>query len=113
VSLSPLSGVHPEVKEAAEFAVDIADWYGIPVTITSGFRSYQEQDRLYKRFLSGRARFPAAPPGRSAHGYGLAFDSVVAPRFLDAWDLIRQYVGFSTSRSDEVHAVVPNWRNFI
>jgi hypothetical protein len=29
---------------------------------------------LYRRFLAGQSRFPAAPPGNSAHELGLAFD---------------------------------------
>jgi len=29
---------------------------------------------LYRRFLAGQSRFPAAPPGRSTHELGLAFD---------------------------------------
>lgn len=101
------------MRAAAQYAVDIADFYGIPVTVTSGYRTYDEQARLYKRVLSGRARFPAAPPGTSAHEYGFAFDSVTEPRYLNAWDWIRNYVGFETRRSDTVHAVVPNWRGYV
>jgi len=110
---SQLAGLDPDVRSAAEYTLDIADHFGIPVTVTSGLRTYEEQDRLYRRFLAGGSRFPAAPPGRSAHEHGLAFDSVVAPAHLDAWDYIRNWVGFETRRTDEVHAVVPNWRDFV
>jgi len=113
VSLSTLAGLHPQVRERADLAVAIADYYRVPVTVTSGRRSFADQSRLYKRFLAGQSRFPAAPPGRSAHEHGLAWDSVVEPRYLDFWDAVRQYVGFETRRTDEVHAVVPNWRQFI
>ena len=108
-----LDGLVPEVRDGANYALDIAEWYGIPVTPTSGRRSRTEQRRLYQRFLAGGSRFPAAPPGTSAHEHGMAFDSWVPPQYLDAWDLIRNWVGFKTSRSDSVHAVVPNWRNFV
>lgn len=110
---SRLAGTHPGVRAAANYALDIADFYRIPVTVTSGRRSYAEQDRLYKRFLAGGSSFPAAPPGASAHEHGLAFDSVTPPQHLDAWDWIRGYVGFETRRSDEVHAVVPRWREHV
>lgn len=108
-----LAGTHPDVRAAAEFAVRIADFYGVPVTVTSGLRTFDEQRRLYKRFLSGRARFPAAPPGGSAHEFGMAFDSVVSRADLPLWNAIREYVGFRTLPSDIVHAVVPNWRSFV
>lgn len=108
-----LAGLRAGVREGARYAVDIAEYYGIPVTVTSGRRTFTEQRRLYQRYLAGQSSFPAAPPGQSAHEHGLAFDSVVDPRYLDAWDYIRNWVGFRTSRSDTVHGVVPNWRNYI
>jgi len=108
-----LAGLDPVVRDAANFTLDIADYYGIPIQVTSGLRTYAEQDRLYRRYLAGGSLFPAAPPGLSSHEYGLAFDSTVDPEWLDAWDWIRQYVGFETTRRDEVHAVVPNWREWV
>lgn len=45
------------------------------LSITSGFRSYAQQARLYARWMArvpGQA--PAAPPGRSNHEKGLAID---------------------------------------
>lgn len=40
--------------------------------VYSGYRSFDEQRTLYKLFLGGGAK--AAPPGLSAHNYGLAVD---------------------------------------
>lgn len=40
-----------------------------------GFRTREEQAALYATFLKGGPR--AAPPGKSAHEYGLAVDVVV------------------------------------
>jgi len=108
-----LAGLVPQVRDAANYAVDIAEYYGAPVYVTSGLRSRAEQDRLYKRYMAGQSRFPAAPPGRSAHEHGMAFDSVVPPEWLPFWDWVRNYVGFETRASDIVHAVVPNWRDFV
>src|SRR5262245_27685520 len=51
----------------------------ILVAINSGFRSYQEQKYLYEGYVNGRPGFnKAAPPGRSNHQNGVAFDIAVA-----------------------------------
>lgn len=42
--------------------------------VTSARRSSAKQSRLYADWKSGKSRIPAAPPGRSLHEYGLAFD---------------------------------------
>lgn len=44
--------------------------------VTSTFRTYTQQAMLYRRYLAGQSRFPAAPPGRSKHQYGRAFDAL-------------------------------------
>jgi hypothetical protein len=41
-------------------------------TVTYGFRSREEQAELYAKFKAGGPR--AAPPGKSAHNFGLAID---------------------------------------
>jgi hypothetical protein len=46
--------------------------------VTSTRRTQAEQQLLYERYLKGQSKYPAAPPGHSAHEYGLAFDMVVA-----------------------------------
>lgn len=47
-----------------------------PLTITSVRRTRSFQRRLYARYLAGANPFPVAPPGASAHEYGLAWDMV-------------------------------------
>lgn len=49
-----------------------------PAKVTSTYRSSTQQAILYRRYLSGQSIYPAAPPGRSLHQQGRAFD-VVAP----------------------------------
>lgn len=44
------------------------------LTITSVYRSYSEQLELYRN--RSRNPYPVAPPGRSLHGYGRAWDAV-------------------------------------
>ncbi len=47
---------------------------GLIVTVSSSFRSYSKQAELYSRWKNGQSKYPAAPPGRSAHNGGLAVD---------------------------------------
>ena len=71
----------------ADFAEVVLEWAellgdeGISITLTSGFRTLQEQRRLYARL--GRVGL-AAQPGRSYHNYGLALDFVATPRSAQA-----------------------------
>lgn len=118
-----LTGLHPTVRDAASLALDVADYYGIPVTVTSGHRSWADQERLYRNYQQclatgsmGRTpdcRFPANRPGDSAHNFGLAWDSTVPDAWQDAWNYIRRAVGFEVLTNDRVHAQVPNWRWYV
>lgn len=51
---------------------------GYDVRIESGARDLNEQANKYNDFLRGRGG-RAAPPGRSAHNYGLAIDVGIIP----------------------------------
>ena len=118
-----LLGLHPEVKAAAEWAIAWADYYGVPVTITSGARSMAEQATLrrnYERCVSsGRfgqgpdCLYPANRPGESAHNFGLAFDSVVPAELMPWWLEVRRLAGFHVLPEDLPHAEVPGWRGFV
>ncbi len=44
------------------------------LVVTSALRTRAKQERLYADWISGKSLIPAAPPGRSLHEYGLAFD---------------------------------------
>jgi hypothetical protein len=108
-----LAGLHPEVKAAAEWCLKWADHYQVPVTVTSGFRSWIDQDRLYRKYLAGESRFPANPPGTSAHNYGLAWDSWTPPEYREWWEYVRRMAGFDIPSNDWIHAAVPNWRAYV
>lgn len=62
----------------AQFEADIraffeslpGDWY-----VTAGHRTRREQSKLYEIYKNGGPK--AAPPGKSAHNYGLAIDVVL------------------------------------
>lgn len=61
--------------------------------VTSTVRSRAEQARLYRRFLAGKSRFPAAPPGRSKHQLGRAIDIVARDEVLRSLGLAWERLG--------------------
>ena len=62
------------LQPAAVQLVNIAAAAGLGPKVSSARRSHAQQALLYRRFLAGQSRFPAAPPGNSMHELGLAFD---------------------------------------
>ena len=118
-----LGGLDRSIKGAAEWALGWADFYGVPVSVTSGRRSMASQARLRRKFEAcvAAGRFPSAPdckfpanrPGDSAHNFGLAFDSVVPDRFMPWWVHVRRLAGFRVPDGDLPHAELPNWRDFV
>jgi len=122
MSLS-LRGMHPELREPAEFAIEVAHLNGLRPEVSSVFRSFTNQARLRANFEScvARGAFPSAPncmfpanvPGDSAHNYGFAFDSVVPAAQLPLWTAIREWVGWRVPSNDTIHAELPGWRQFV
>lgn len=108
-----LRGLHEGVRPYAEYAHRVARHFGLEPRVTSTFRSWVDQSRLRRRYLQGRSRFPANAPGDSAHNYGLAWDSTVAPENQGLWNRIREWVGFRVPSNDEIHAEVPRWRELV
>jgi len=118
-----LRGMHPDLREPAEFAMEVAHLNGITPQVSSVFRSFTTQARLRRNFEScvAAGRFPSSPncmfpanqPGDSAHNYGFAFDSVVPAAQQPVWDAIRQWVGWRVPSNDLIHAELPGWRGFV
>jgi hypothetical protein len=71
-----LSNIHPTLKKIARNLPRVVSSQGYAVRITSGFRSYATQKKLYLDYISGKALYPANPPGQSMHEKGLALDIV-------------------------------------
>lgn len=42
--------------------------------VTSSYRTYSQQYYLYRRYLRGDSKYPAARPGTSMHEFGRAWD---------------------------------------
>ena len=74
-----LSGVRKDVAAGIRYLMRIAAANGIYCRVTSGRRSRGEQERLYRNYVKGLSRFPAAKPGTSKHELGLAVDLAVVP----------------------------------
>ena len=80
--------LHPRVQSAArQFIILLERDMGKTVRVTSGFRSFAEQDALFAqgRTAPGR-RVTNAPAGRSYHNYGVAFDVVEIRNGKALWD---------------------------
>lgn len=105
-----LDGLHPAMRAAAKALVAVAAANGLRPVVTSVRRSKASQARLYRNYLAGRSRFPAAPPGTSKHERGLAFDLVVTPesRLADLGALWESIGGRWGGRfGDPVHFEAP------
>ena len=76
VFVVPLDGypghyLAPEAAAAFAAACDVAR----PYSVTSSYRSREEQERLYAEYASGQRSAPVAKPGTSKHELGLALDA--------------------------------------
>lgn len=66
--------IHPKLKIIARNLPRVAGALGFNVRITSGYRSYATQSKLFQDYLQGIAHYPANPPGTSTHEKGMALD---------------------------------------
>jgi peptidoglycan L-alanyl-D-glutamate endopeptidase CwlK len=62
----------PPVKQMARALVHAAAERGITIKVLSGYRSYEEQAKLYAKYKAGGPQ--AASPGNSAHNFNIGFD---------------------------------------
>src|SRR5207245_11255166 len=84
--------------------VNLAANAGLQPKVTSTVRTYGEQKRLYENLLNGRSRYPAAPPGTSAHEFGFGVDPVVNDeRYLAELGHLWMAAGGVWHQSDAVH----------
>jgi LAS superfamily LD-carboxypeptidase LdcB len=100
--MSRFNGLHPDLVPYAEALFQWAESNGLRPRVTSVLRSRQQQEVLYQRYLRGQSMFPAAPPGRSLHERGLAFDMVTADKGSAA-GAVWNAAGGHWSPSDWVH----------
>lgn len=100
-----LKSLDPRLRAAAPLLLKAAPLLGArSVKITSAKRSRAQQEVLYRNYLAGKSRFPAAKPGTSKHELGLAVDIVTSPEsvlpLLGAW---WNAIGGRWFSSDPIH----------
>jgi len=71
-----MAGLHPTLKTISRNLPAVAQSLGFQARVTSGYRSYQKQAALYRRYIQGLQPYPVAVPGTSDHEKGLALDVV-------------------------------------
>lgn len=72
--MASLSGLDVRLRPWADWIIGVGRYYDSRLVVTSGFRDIAKQAKLYEAYIRGQSSIPAAPPGRSLHNYGLAFD---------------------------------------
>lgn len=103
--MSSLNGLVPWLRPYADALLG-----SFPtLTLTSTYRSTTEQRALYLRRPKHPCpscdppTFPVAPPGRSYHEYGRAFDAVGDELTLRAAGRLWKYWGGTWSPKDPIH----------
>ncbi|MGA4919603.1 peptidoglycan L-alanyl-D-glutamate endopeptidase CwlK [Bacillus subtilis] len=99
------SDLHPIVKQNADALKAAAANKGIDVVITEGFRSFKEQDELYKQGRTKKGNIVTyARGGESYHNYGLAIDFALQKKDGSIiWDM--EYDGNQNGKSDWLEVV--------
>lgn len=97
--------LYPEVKVRSNQFIEQAAKKGIVVVITNGFRSAEEQNRLYEQGRTTKGNIVTnAKGGESFHNYGLAIDfALKTPSGTVIWD--RKYDGNKNG--------VPDWTEVV
>jgi peptidoglycan LD-endopeptidase CwlK len=92
--------LHPIVKDRSNQLVQQAANIGIVVMITDGFRSSEDQDRLYEKGRTTEGSIVTyAKGGESFHNFGLAIDFALKDTANGViWDM--QYDGNQNGKSD-------------
>ena len=94
-----IGALQPWLQPYAQAAANYAAMYGGRVSST--YRSYSEQLHLW----NNRAHnpFPVAPPGRSHHELGRAFDITAPPEVLAALARWWKSIGGTYYEADPIH----------
>lgn len=92
--------LHPVVRERSNQLVQQAADKGIVMVITDGFRSTEDQDRLYEQGRTAAGNIVThARGGESFHNFGLAIDFAIKTSSADViWDM--QYDGNQNGTAD-------------
>ena len=106
-----LSNVRPDLVRAAKRLVRIANQVGANPRITSGFRTYDQQNKLYQLRQAGQWPYPVAPPGTSAHEFGYAID-IAVPDKTNQEDMGTVWVNWGHVYGGKADPVHFEWEGF-
>ncbi|WP_307364084.1 M15 family metallopeptidase [Peribacillus cavernae] len=98
-------GLHPLVVEKRDILIGRAGEAGIPILITDGYRTIEDQNQLYERGRSQPGKIVTyARGGESLHNFGLAIDFALLNKKGNAiWDM--QYDGNRNGKRDWAEVV--------
>ena len=120
---SYLYGLWPPMAEAVRYLLAWCSYYKLEGNIVSGLRSLADQATRYavgrtpdeiRRQVSKRIGIDVdtnAPPGRSAHNFGLAID--VEGRDQANILSLAKAIGFELVAGDDSHIQWPGWRALV
>lgn len=99
------NGLHPIVEEKRDELMERANQKGIPILISDGFRSIEEQNKLYEQGRSQPGKIVTnARGGESLHNFGLAIDfALLNKEGIAIWDM--EYDGNQNSKQDWLEVV--------
>ncbi len=93
ISLTRIEKLHPKIREEVKALVEQANEAltgRAKVRIVQGYRTFAEQDALYKQ----RPKVTNAKGGQSYHNYGLAIDfALLIDGKTISWDTAKDYDG--------------------
>lgn len=84
-----LSAVNPQLAEKCRAIIELAEREGFTLIVTCGFRSNEEQNRLYeigRRGITGERKVTNARAGQSNHNHGTAVDFAFVVGGAISWD---------------------------
>jgi len=72
--MADLRSLQPWLQPWAYWIFDWGKSWNPKLVVTSARRDWWKQFRLYQDWITGKSAIPAAPPGKSKHQLGEAFD---------------------------------------
>ncbi len=109
----PGNQVDPEFRPALRSVIATLRSSGYSVTVNSLYRSSSYQQELHRRWEEGDPSIIAepAPPGESAHNYGMAADLDLDPPDIDVLGDVAEMFGLTWGGfEDPVHVELSDWR---
>lgn len=107
------AGVDRRFRDSLRAVIAELQTAGYRVSANSLYRSPAYQEELHRRWEAGDQDIitEPAPPGQSAHNYGMAADLNLDPPDYDALGEAAELYGLVWGGSDDpVHVEVANWR---